>query len=90
MLKIDLINKVAENLNITQNKASTIVVTVLESIKHGIITEGKVTLRGFGSFHARHKVERIGRNPKTGEPAVISARRVPTFKASKLLKNKMN
>ena len=90
MLKIDLINKVAKELKINQNKASDIVVTVLETIKQGIIEEGNVTLRGFGSFNTRQKAERIGRNPKTGQSAVISARRVATFKASKLLKNKLN
>ena len=41
-------------------------------------------------YNTRQKAERIGRNPKTGESAVISARRVTTFKASKLLKNKLN
>lgn len=90
MLKAELRDKIAERLKITKSKADTIVVTVLETVKHGIIKEGIVTLRGFGSFHAKNKVERIGRNPKTGEPAVISARRVPSFKASKQLKSIVN
>jgi len=90
MVKINLIDKLAKQLKISRTKAHKIVDTVLKEIKHGLVLDGIVTLRGFGSFRTRNKTERIGRNPKTGEQAVISARRVPSFKASKLLKNKVN
>jgi len=89
-MKIELIQKVADTLKISQTKANTIVVNIIETLKQGIAQEGKVTIRGFGSFYARNKTKRIGRNPKTGKSAIISARRVPSFKASKLLKNKLN
>jgi Bacterial nucleoid DNA-binding protein len=45
-----------------------------------------VELSGFGKFILREKSERVGRNPKTGQPALISARRVVTFKASRKIK----
>ena len=89
-MKIELIQKVAATLKISQTKANTIVVNIIETLKQGIAQEGKVTIRGFGSFYARNKTKRIGRNPKTGKSAIISARRVPSFKASKLLKSKLN
>ena len=90
MVKVELTEKLAKQLKIRKSKAHKIVNAVLEEIKQGIITDGIVTLRGFGSFRARMKVKRLGRNPKTGESAVITARRVPSFKASKLLKNRVN
>lgn len=90
MVKVELTDKLAKQLKIKKTKAHKIVDTVLEEIKQGIVKDGIVTLRGFGSFRARNKVKRIGRNPKTGKSAVISARRVPSFKASKLLKNRIN
>jgi len=81
---------IADILDISDKKALNIVDTVFAEVKQGIARDEIVTLRGFGSFHALHKRERIGRNPRTGKDAVISARRVPSFKASKLLKNIVN
>ena len=49
-----------------------------------------VKLSSFGSFVVRQKKERLGRNPKTGEPACISARRILTFKPSPTLKKRIN
>tara|TARA_R110002020_G_scaffold449267_1_gene662344 strand:- start:770 stop:1042 length:273 start_codon:yes stop_codon:yes gene_type:complete len=90
MLKAELTTKIAQTLKITKSKSEKIVGIVLQTVKQGIVEDGIVTLRGFGSFHARNKTQRMGRNPKTGESAVISARRVPSFKASKLLKSRLN
>ena len=90
MTRVELTNDIAKALNVTQSTVSDYVVTILDSIKQGVIKDGKVIIRGFGVFSARNKVERIGRNPKTGEPAVITARRVVRFKASKLFKDKVN
>ena len=89
-MKTTISQEVAEILDIPVRKATTIVERVLHEVKQGLIKDGKVILRGFGSFQVIDKKERLGRNPKTGEDAVISARRVPSFKASKLLKVKVN
>lgn len=89
-MKTTISQEVAEILDIPVRKATTIVESVLHEVKQGLIKDGKVILRGFGSFQVIDKKERLGRNPKTGEDAVISARRVPSFKASKLLKVKVN
>ena len=90
MTREHLTNTVAKTLNTTQVLAHDMVLTVLDSIKQGVIKDGKVIIRGFGVFSARNKSKRIGRNPKTGESAVITARRVVKFKAAKLFKDKVN
>ena len=90
MTRVELTNDIAKALNVTQSTVSDYVVTILDSIKQGVIKDGKVIIRGFGVFSARNKVERIGRNPKTGEPAVITARRVVKFKAYEPFKQQVN
>ena len=82
-MKTTISQEVANVLDTPVRKATVIVESVLNEVKQGLIKDGKVTLRGFGSFFVKDKKERMGRNPKTGEDAVISARRVTTFKASK-------
>ena len=89
-MKNIIVKEIANVLDVSDKKALNIVETVFEEVKQGIARDENVTLRGFGSFHAIQKRERIGRNPKTGEDAVISARRVTTFKASKKFKAKVN
>jgi len=89
-MKNIIVKEIANILDVSDKKALNIVETVFDEVKQGIVRDENVTLRGFGSFHAIQKRERIGRNPKTGENAVISARRVTTFKASKKLKAKVN
>ena len=90
MRREQLTNKLAKKIGVTQPKADDIVVTVLDAIKQGLVDDGRVVVRGFGCFTASNKSERMGRNPKTGKPAVITARRVVKFKASKLFKAKLN
>tara|TARA_B110001454_G_C12421406_1_gene309513 strand:- start:219 stop:524 length:306 start_codon:yes stop_codon:yes gene_type:complete len=90
MTKEHLTNTVAQQLRIPQVAAYDIVLAVLDSIKQGLIDEGKVTIRGFGCFVTSNKSKRMGRNPKTGEPVVITARRVIKFKAYDAFKNQVN
>ena len=89
-MKSTISQDVANVLDIPVRKATVVVESVLNELKRGLSSDGIVTLRGFGSFHVLNKRERIGRNPKTGEDAVISARRVTTFKASNKFKAKVN
>jgi integration host factor subunit alpha len=58
---------------------------VLEALKYG----EEVKVANFGTFGINEKKERVGRNPKTKKPAVISARRVPTFRASAEFRERM-
>ena len=89
-MKVVIAEEIADLLEVSHRIAVNIVETVFKEVRQGLINDGKVTLRGFGSFQTRDKKRRMGRNPKTGEDAIISARKVPTFKPSKLFKSKVN
>ena len=73
-------------------RAKTIeaVEVVFETLKETLERGENVKLTGFGNFRVRDKSTRLGRNPKTGEPMKIPARRVVTFKGSPILRTKMN
>ena len=90
MTRVELTNKIAKALNTTQGEVEGYISTVLDCVKHGIVKDGRVTIRGFGCFITRNKAERDGRNPKTGAPAVITARRVVKFKAYDPFKQQVN
>ncbi len=90
MTKAVIVKKVAKTLGIKPAKANNMVEIVLAEVKKGLIEDSKVVLRKFGTFRTIDKKARMGRNPKTGEDAKITARRVPNFKASKQLKRKIN
>jgi len=64
--------------------------TFFEVLKEALVQTEKLKIAGFGTFLIRNKDARMGRNPQTGEPLEISARRVLSFKASDQLKEKMN
>jgi len=68
---------------------SDIVDQIFEEMILELIDGKSVKLSSFGSFMVRDKKQRIGRNPKTKEEAIIDARRVVVFRASKELKNKV-
>lgn len=70
-------------------EAKTLVDAVLEEIIFALAHDGKVALRDFGTFSVLHKRQRMGRNPKTGALAPITARRVVVFRTSDKLKAKV-
>ena len=77
---------------VTPGKGGTSIdgVPVFDTMKE-VLTEGsKIKISGFGNFVVREKKERVGRNPQTGAPIPISARRVLTFKPSQVLKTVLN
>lgn len=90
MTKIDIINRVAEQTGLARQDADTAVETIIALIKGALAGDNPVILRRFGSFQTRVKNPRTGRNPKTGEEAEISARRVVRFKAGKHFKQAVN
>ena len=75
---------------ISKTEASEIVDQFFEEIILDLIDGNSVKLTSFGTFSVKHKKERIGRNPKTKEEAIIDARRVISFRASKELKRRVN
>jgi DNA-binding protein HU-beta len=65
------------------------VVAMMEEIKLAVTSNERVSVPGFGTFQAKERAERNGRNPKTGEPLVIAATRAPGFTPSKTFKDQV-
>ena len=90
MNKVELTKSVATRIGATQKDAAVYVDAVIESIKDGMIEDGKVQIVGFGTFEVSMRAEREGRNPQTGETMKIAACKAPKFKAGKALKDVVN
>ena len=90
MTKIDIINRVADKTGLPKQDAETATEEIISLIKGALTRDEPVILRRFGSFQTRMKNPRIGRNPKTGKEAEISARKVVRFKAGKHFKEAVN
>lgn len=87
--RADLNEAVYNKVGLSRTESARLVERVLQEILDAVERGENVKLSGFGSFVLRDKAERIGRNPKTGVEAVITPRRVMTFKASNLLKTRV-
>ena len=90
MTKAELIEFIAENADLTKADSARALDAVVEGITDGLKKKGKVTLVGFGTFSAKKRDARTGRNPQTGEPVKIAARVVPGFKSGNKLKEALN
>ena len=90
MTKACLVDYVAENAHLTKADAARALDAVLAGVTKGLKKEGKVTLVGFGTFSAKKRAARTGRNPQTGAAVKIAARVVPGFKAGNKLKDALN
>jgi DNA-binding protein HU-beta len=89
MNKGELIDKIAEKADVTKKDADLILSAMLEVILDTVASGDKVTLVGFGTFEARERQAREGRNPSTGQPIKIPATKVPAFSAGKLFREKV-
>ena len=83
MTKAELVDHVAETVQLPKNKIDTVVTRFLQGIMDALHAGDTVELRGFGSFRLRHRQARAGRNPRTGDTVQIAAKAVPTFAAGK-------
>ena len=81
---------VFKNVGLSRNESANLVDSVFNEILTSLIKGNDVKISSFGTFIVREKKERIGRNPKTGEEVPITARSVVTFRASNVLKSKVN
>jgi len=86
MTKAELVEKVADKIQLTKKQTEAVVNIMLTCITEALSAGDKVELRGFGSFRIRNRNPREGRNPKTGDTVQIPAKRVPFFKAGKELR----
>jgi len=90
MTKAELVEFIAEKADLTKADAGRALDAVMEGVTKGLKDSGKVTLVGFGTFTAKKREARTGRNPQTGEAVAIAARVVPGFKAGNKLKDALN
>tara|TARA_B100000963_G_scaffold358294_1_gene382568 strand:- start:155 stop:451 length:297 start_codon:yes stop_codon:yes gene_type:complete len=88
--KADIIEHLHNDLGLNKSECKVLVEDFFCEIKIALINNEEVKLSGFGNFELLDKKERPGRNPKTGEDVIISARRVVTFKAGNKLRNKIS
>lgn len=90
MNKSELIQKVADELNLTKQSTSEVLDALLTNITQELTERKKVSLIGFGTFETRLRPERVGRNPQTGEEIKIASSCIPSFKAGKSFKEAVN
>ena len=90
LTKKEILNSIYMQIGFSKKISENLVEDVFEIILKNIIKEKKVKIAKFGTFSLRKKNERLGRNPKTKEPKIISERNVILFKPSKELKDFIN
>ena len=89
LTRVDLSEAIYDEVGLSRNECSDLVESILNHISDALIENNDVKLSSFGTFAVREKSSRVGRNPKTGQEAKISARRVLSFRASNHLKDRV-
>jgi DNA-binding protein HU-beta len=90
MNKADLIERVAKDAGVTKSQAETAISSLLAGIEGDLRKGDRVTLVGFGTFSVGSRKARTGRNPRTGQPLKIAARKVAKFSPGAELKAAVN
>lgn len=88
--RADLTEAVYQEVGLSRNESADLVEAVLAEIADALVQGDTVKVSSFGTFSVRQKGERVGRNPKTGEEVPILPRRVLVFRASHVLKDRIN
>ncbi|MBA4792781.1 integration host factor subunit alpha [Phenylobacterium sp.] len=90
LTRADLCEAVHEEVGLSRQDCAALVERTLELMIQALEAGEQVKLSGFGVFQVRAKRARMGRNPKTGEPAAIDPRRVIGFRASQVMKARVD
>lgn len=90
MTKAEIVEQVYQKVGFSKKEAVNMVELVFDLLRETLEKGERVKISGFGNFLVRSKRSRKGRNPKTREEIEITARKVLTFKPSKLLKEALN
>jgi integration host factor subunit alpha len=83
-------NAITSNIGISNTSSKEIVDLFFKMIEQGLKEDGIVKISRFGTFQILNKKERLGRNPKSMEDAIITSRKVATFKVSEVIRDKLN
>lgn len=89
LTKADIVAQVYAQGQLTKAEAADAVEQALDIIKEALALEEEVLVSGFGKWSVRHKAERRGRNPQSGDPLTLPPRKVVTFRPSRVLKAKV-
>lgn len=89
LTKAQLAELLFEQIGLNKRESKDMVDAFFDLIAESLVNGEDVKISGFGNFHIRTKAARPGRNPRTGEPVAIAARRVVTFHASPKLKEQV-
>lgn len=87
MNKEELVKKIAGIASLSKDSSSKALDAIFQTIKESLKEGDSVNIAGFGAFKVTKREERQGRNPRTGDPITIAATLVPSFTASKTLKD---
>jgi integration host factor subunit alpha len=90
LTRVELYDAVYRKVALSRSESSALVELVLKKIADTVASGQTVKLSSFGTFAVRKKGQRIGRNPKTGVSVPITPRRVVVFKASTIMKKRIN
>lgn len=90
MNKSELIQKVAEKVNLTKKKAEDVVNLIFDSMTQALTRGDRVEIRGLGSFVVKNYEAYIGRNPRTGQSIQVKPKKLPFFKVGKELKKRVD
>ncbi len=90
LTRADLAEAIVQKVGLPRNESAELVEMVLSEITTSLEHGDQVKLSSFGSFGIREKAQRMGRNPKTGEEVPITPRRVLVFRASNIMKKRIN
>lgn len=88
MIKLDIVNRVAESTGVPKMKAEEAVEALFNSMKDALTEGSRIELRGFGVFVVKPRKRGVGRNPRTGEEVAIPSGKTIRFKPGKELQAK--
>lgn len=88
--RAQLAEAVYQEVGLSRSESADLVDSILDEISTSLLRDGAVKISSFGTFAVRGKGHRVGRNPKTGEEVPILPRRVLVFRASQVLKDRIN
>ncbi len=90
LTRADLADVVHNEIGLSRSESASVVERILHHMCHALSEGQNVKISGFGSFILRDKGERVGRNPKTGVEVPIAPRRVLTFRASQIMRERVS
>ncbi len=90
MTRSEIEKELSEKFNLQSTQSESILDTIIDHMTDVLKDEGRIEIRGFGSFYTKSYDAYDGRNPRTGEPVTVPSKKLPHFRPSKDLIKKVN